>query len=221
MLPSASEEGVACRTVSDHTLLVEARPGEAGPSADAASPTDAAGTGPPPARTPNGKVGADREGPRRPSAAEVTELLQAAVSGAQRAQQLYRAKADEVRRLKAALRQRGEGEAHANVTTTGIRLNDRVLFVRSAGAAGRSERPYLAVRSDGGPPAFLAKASEKSLPAGGAAPELALGKVVHLSEFQSELCAAYGLPVGSTYTVVTAEMLDLPDPRSALHSRPK
>ena len=89
--------------------------------------------------------------PPRPSVALATlrcfrsELLQAAVSGAQRAQQLYRAKADEVRRLKAALRQRGEDEAHANVTTTGIRLNDRVLFVRSAGAAGRSERPYLAV----------------------------------------------------------------------------
>ena len=46
----------------------------------------------------------------------------------------------------------------------------------------------------------------------------AFGKVIHISEAQSELCAAYGLPAGSTYSVVTAEMLELQDPRSALLS---
>jgi hypothetical protein len=54
--------------------------------------------------------------------------------------------------------------------------------------------------------------------ADGRVPDLALGKVIHISDAQSELCAAYGLPTGSTYSVVTAEMLELQDPRSALLS---
>ena len=103
-----------------------------------------------------------------------------------------------------------------------------------SGPAGRLfpaaflRRPAL---GDGGPPAFLSKDSEETLmaaypapslaaraPAGGGPPDLALGKVIHISEAQSELCAAYGLPAGSTYSVVTAEMLELQDPRSALLS---
>ena len=38
------------------------------------------------------------------------------------------------------------------------------------------------------------------------------------AEQLGKLCAAYGLPAGSTYSVVTAEMLELQDPRSALLS---
>ena len=138
-----------------------------------------------------------------------------------------------MRKLRSSVRLRAEAEARAagDITTAGIRLNDRLLFVRSAAVPGRGARPYLAVRSDGGPPAFLSKDSEETLmaaypapslaaraPAGGAAPDLALGKVIYISEAQSELCAAYGLPAGSTYSVVTAEMLELQDPRSALLS---
>merc|ERR1740130_2219713 len=170
--------------------------------------------------------------------AELVELLQAALCGAQRAQALYRGRTDEVRKLRSSVKHKAEAEARAagDVTTTGIRLNDRLLFVRSAAVPGRGARPYLAVRSDGGPPAFLSKDSEETLMAtyppaapslslsgrpstGGGAPDLALGKVIHISDAQSELCAAYGLPAGSTYSVVTAEILELQDPRSALLSR--
>ena len=102
---------------------------------------------------------------------------------------------------------------------------------RAPAAGRRAACTSGGAQSDGGPPAFLSKDSEETLmaaypapslaaraPAGGAAPDLALGKVIHISEAQSELCAAYGLPAGSTYSVVTAEMLELQDPRSALLS---
>ena len=47
----------------------------------------------------------------------------------------------------------------------------------------------------------------------------AFGKVIHISEAQSKLCAAYGLPAGSIYSVVMVEMLELQDPRKARYFR--
>eukprot|EP00964_Phaeocystis_antarctica_P057511 scaffold34035_cov60-Phaeocystis_antarctica.AAC.1 len=253
MLPGAAAAervgtaSIACRAVGDDTMLVETRPSTApgttsgtasgtasaaafGVAAGAASSAVAGMTAG--AAAASASDGAARDTPPR---AELVELLQAALCGAQRAQALYRGRTDEVRRLRSSVKHKAEAEARAagDVTTTGIRLNDRLLFVRSAAVPGRGARPYLAVRSDGGPPAFLSKDSEETLMAaypapslslsgrpstGGGAPDLALGKVIHISDAQSELCAAYGLPAGSTYSVVTAEMLELQDPRSALLS---
>ena len=70
-----------------------------------------------------------------------------------------------MRKLRSSVRLRAEAEARAagDITTAGIRLNDRLLFVRSAAVPGRGARPYLAVRSDGGPPAFLSKDSDETL----------------------------------------------------------
>jgi len=242
MLPgAAAEERVACRAVGDDTLLVEKRPSEApGTTSGTASGTASGvafgvGSGVASGAMAGAAAASASGGTARdtPPRAELVELLQAALCGAQRAQALYRGRTDEVRRLRSSVRQKAEAEARAagDVSTSGIRLNDRLLFVRSVARPDRGARPYLAVRSDGGPPAFLSKDSEETLMAAypapplsgrpsadGRAPDLALGKVIHISDAQSELCAAYGLPAGSTYSVVTAEMLELQDPRSALLS---
>ena len=240
MLPgAAAEERVACRAVGDDTLLVETRPGTAPGTASGTASGAAFGvaSGVASGAMAGAAAASASDGTARdtPPRAELVELLQAALCGAQRAQVLYRGRTDEVRKLRSSVKHKAEAEARAagDVTTTGIRLNDRLLFVRSAAVPGRGARPYLAVRSDGGPPAFLSKDSEETLMAaypapslslsgrpstGGGAPDLALGKVIHISDAQSELCAAYGLPAGSTYSVVTAEILELQDPRSALLS---
>ena len=92
-----------------------------------------------------------------------------------------------------------------------------MLFVRAAASSDRKRRPYLAVRTDGGPPAILSSASEAALAGHANQPELVLGKIIHIDEGgQSADGANCGLPSGTPFVVVTAEMEKLQDPRAAL-----
>ena len=94
---------------------------------------------------------------------------------------------------------------------------DRVLFVRASASADRKRRPYVAVRTDGGPPAILSSASEAALTGHASRPESVLGKIVHIDEGGESIDSANcGLRSGAPFVVVTAEIEKLQDPRAAL-----
>ena len=97
-------------------------------------------------------------------------LVTEAVGGVQRARRLHHKRADECRKLRAALKQAQQQQRRqkrATIVTGGdFNFGDRVIFIRRPAVSPTAVQRYIALReggSEGGQPYYLATASENSL----------------------------------------------------------